>query len=184
MSLEKRKLTWHGHGLLPPVPPIISATGVSEWFQNNRFSMTWTWWTRTPPPCPPRSSEPPLIPCFALHPILALHFAASTLHCVPLCIFTATSTLYNSTLHLPPCVAAPNCVLSVPPCMWPLSRPNPISHWTGHRGLYPETQCSLRTQNTARSCTCVSHSAIIVEHITIVAFHSCRNTMLVNQLSC
>ena len=173
MSLEKRKLTWHGHGLLPPVPPIISGTGVSEWFQNNRFSMTWT---RTPPPCPPRSSELPLILCLAPHFLVST--ATSTLQCIPLCIFTATSTL-----HFPPCVA-PNCVLPVPPCMWPLSRPNPISHWTGHRGLYPETQCSLRTQNTVRSCTCVSHSAIIVEHITIVAFDSCRNTMLVNQLSC
>ena len=89
MSLEKRRLTWHGHGLLPPVPPIISGTGVSEWFQNNRFSMTWT---RTPPPCPPRSSELPSFP--ALHPtpcfplLLPLsnvfHFAFSLL--LPLCI--------------------------------------------------------------------------------------------------
>ena len=36
--------------------------------------------------------------------------------------------------------------------MWPLSRPNPISRWTGHRGLYLETQ-SPWTQNPAYSCT-------------------------------
>ena len=168
--------------------PLSPRSSLAQEFQND-FRTTGLAWHEPGehgplPHVPPDHQSLPSFPALLCTPILALHFATSTLHCVPLCIFTATSTLYNSTLHLPPCIAAPNCVLPVPPSMWPLSRPNPISHWTGHRGLYPETQCSLRTQNTAWSCTCVSHSAIIVEHITIVAFHSCRNTMLVNQLSC
>lgn len=117
--------------------------------------MTWTW---TPPPCPPGSSKLPLIiPCFALQ-------------FLP-CTATSTGLHWIALLHFTLCIAL-NFILPVPPCMWPLSRPNPISQWTGHRGPIPRN--TMQPVNTKHclvmQCTCVSHSTIIVEHISIVAF--------------
>ena len=61
MGLEKCRLTWHGLGPLPPVPPyhLLHNVGfVSELLNYNGFrkmqtNMTWSW---PPPPCPTWSS--------------------------------------------------------------------------------------------------------------------------------
>ena len=132
--------------------------------------MTWTW---TPPPCPPGSSKLPLIiPCFALQ-FLPCTATSTLLHCIEL-------------LHFTLCIAL-NFILPVPPCMWPLSRPNPISQWTGHRGPIPRN--TMQPVNTKHclvmQCTCVSHLTVIVEHISSVTFdlpkhNACEPTFLLN----